>query len=275
MRCDWDGLLSVLPPRIRSQLGQEEADSGQELRLRIGQPCETVCREGSRFLEGMVRSDELEYLRGAVTRFSPWTAQTLGQGYATAPGGHRVGFCGEAVCREGEMEGIRGLSSACVRIARDFPGAASGLENLPGSILILGPPGWGKTTLLRDLIRQKGKSCQAAVVDEREELFPRGFDRGSRTDVLTGCPKAQGVLTLLRTMSPEYLAVDEITHPQDSQALLCAAHCGVQLLATAHAASGKELARRPAYRALVEGRCFDWFVILHKDKTYHLERNVA
>ena len=162
----------------------------------------------------------------------------------------------------------------CIRVARDFPGLAVSLKEISGSVLIIGPPGSGKTTLMRDLIRQKSLLQQGsvAVVDERGELFPLGFSRGKRVDVLTGCPKGQGIDILLRAMGPASIAVDEITAAEDCEALIQACRCGVRLLATVHAFSAGDLRRRAVYRPLVEERIFEHILLLRQDKTWRQER---
>ena len=190
----------------------------------------------------------------------------------TAPGGHRIGLCGEVVCKDGIVTGIREISSLCIRVARDFPGIAKRAADAPGSILILGAPGWGKTTLLRDLIRQIGEKQCVSVVDERGELFPEGLERGKKTDVLTGCPKSPGIDMVLRTMGPDCIAVDEITAEADARALLRAVNCGVRLLATAHGTSAADLRRRSVYRPLAESGVFQTLLILRQDKSFRAER---
>lgn len=140
------------------------------------------------------------------------------------------------------------------------------------SLLLLGAPGWGKTTLLRDICRQIGEKETVCVVDSRGEVFPKGIPRGRRMDVLSACPKGTGVEMVLRTMTPQWIALDEITAAEDTRALLFAANCGVRLLATAHAASPQELSSREIYRPLVEQGIFDHLLVLRPDKSYRLER---
>lgn len=272
MKCDWNGLLSILPGWMRRDVDELGRDTLQELRLRSGLPPELVRWEGDMLLQRTVTEEELRYIINAASRYSPWAAATMAHGYISSPGGHRIGSCGEAVIQNGSMTGLRKISSLCIRIARDLPGIAGKLEGLGSSMLIIGKPGNGKTTLLRDLIRQRAKTRPVAVVDERGELFPEGFDKGERTDILTGCRKVEGVEQLLRTMSPAAIAVDEITAAEDCEALIDASWCGVEVLATAHASCKEDLYARQVYRPLVKDRIFDTLVILHADKSWTWER---
>ena len=195
----------------------------------------------------------------------------MAMGYLTAQGGHRIGICGEAVCRDGVVTGIREIKSICIRVARDFTDVAKKIP--PGkNIIILGAPGWGKTTVLRDLIRQKAETRTVAVADERGELFPEGFACGKRVDVLIGAPKTQAIDRLLRTMGPEYIAVDEITAEEDTRALYHAACCGVNLLATAHASGLEDFLSRAIYKPLHKLQLFDTIVIMRPDRTFRTER---
>jgi len=272
MTCAWKELLAVLPLWMRKEVDAQGANTLQELRLRINVPPELVLHGESRWLGHSVTQEDLNYTVNAASRYSPWTADSTAQGYITTEGGHRIGLCGETVVRQGTVTGIKNISSLCIRIARDFPGIAKAAGNLTGSVLILGPPGWGKTTLLRDLIRQRERMERVCVVDERGELFPEGIPRGNRVDVLSGCSKQEGITMLLRTMGPNCIAVDEITDREDALALMQAANCGVLLLATAHALSLTDLRQRSIYRLLLENHVFDTFLVLKKDKSYTVER---
>ena len=173
---------------------------------------------------------------------------------------------------------MRTVTSLCIRVAKDLHGI-SGRIPVQDSILILGAPGSGKTTLLRDYIRRISGSPMGSVcvVDERGEIFPFSggnmcFDPGNGTDVMTGRSKAEGIDCVIRAMGPKWIAVDEITRPADCDALVQALWCGVKVVATAHAASVRDLFSRPVYRPIVDSGVFSTAVVLHMDKSYHLER---
>lgn len=274
MRCAWNELLSILPHNLRSEVDKLGKTWAQNLRLRINAPPELNCGAMTHWLSGTVSREDLTFCINAASRYSPWAATTMSKGYISARGGHRIGICGEAVIKNGELSGLREISSVCIRIARDYPGISGDLANQPGSTLILGAPGWGKTTLLRDLIRNTcSEGKHVCVLDERGELYPEGLPRDSRTDVLSGCSKPQGVDMLLRVMEPEIIAMDEITAPEDCFALHQAAWCGVRLMATAHASSLEDFLHREVYAPLVKLNVFDNIVILRKDKSWYLERS--
>lgn len=172
---------------------------------------------------------------------------------------------------KGKLQGIRNPSSLCIRVAKEIPGVGEKVD-LRDSLLIIGPPGSGKTTLLRDLIRRISMENRGwiSVVDERCELFPQiggknCFESGS-ADILSGCHKSEGIEMVLRTMCPEWIAVDEITAREDCDALMQAGWCGVKLLATVHAGSLEDLHSRPVYRPLLDCGLFRRGILLNRDK---------
>lgn len=276
MKCAWSQLLAILPMWMRQEVDTLGKESMQELRLRIGFSPELICGRRSHKLNEAVTEKDLVFVINTASQYSPWAAQTAAQGYITAPGGHRIGLCGEVVMKNGTMTGIRCPTSLCIRVSRDITGLIDAADKLWGSVLIIGKPGSGKTTLLRELIRLRSQhgTGSIAVVDERGEVFPPAadFHRGNRTDVLTGCTKLEGIELVLRTMGPETIAMDEITSEKDCQALIHGAWCGVSLLATAHAASRDDLFSRQVYRPLVQEDIFDTLVILQPDKSWWVER---
>jgi len=275
MTCAWNEFLSVLPLNLRREVDRLGREELEELRLRCNAPPELVLPGKSIWLLNKCTCQDLQFVVNAASHYSPWTAATMAQGYITVQGGHRIGFCGAGSVKEHKHFMIRDVQSLCIRIARDFRNIAPEPEKDMGSILILGAPGWGKTTLLRDLIRKISNQSCVCVADERGELFPIGFERGKRTDVLTGCGKQEGIEMLLRTMTPVYIAVDEITAPADCEIIVKAANCGVRILATAHAASLREFRQRSVYQPLIANRVFETFLILNKDKSSTAERMAA
>ena len=277
--------VQALPLRLREEalsLSEGAQARAEELRLRAGWPMTALIDGAERPLGGPpVKPGELERLVEIASGASLHTVlDQVRRGYLTMEGGHRIGLCGTAALQEGEIRSLRAISSANLRIARQVRGAAAPvLDGLcPGGrladTLILAPPGLGKTTLLRDLIRSvsEGEGCvplRVALADERGEVAAlyRGLPQlevGRRTDVTEGCPKAQGLMLLLRAMNPQVLAVDEITAPEDGRALSEAAGCGVTLLATAHGEDRADLERRPLYRPLLEAGLFRFLVRIRR-----------
>lgn len=275
MKCAWNELLAILPTWMREDTDRQGRETLQEIRIRAGRVPELILNGKSFPLSRPVTDQDISFCLNTATQYSPWTSESIARGYFACAGGHRMGICGEAVMRNGIPQGIKNIRSLCIRVARDLPGCSCKIADIHKSLLILGPPGSGKTTLLRDLIRRISNSGfgSISVADERGEIFPPGvFDEGPRTDVLTGCAKAQGLDLLIRTMGPAYAAVDEITAKEDCDALIAAGNCGVKLLATAHASCMEDLHCRPVYRELVKSGLFENVVILHQDKSLRTER---
>lgn len=259
----------------------------EEIRLRVGRT-PTYLRGGEEqpICTGIVTEEDLLRILEKATGASMHTAApSLAQGYVSYRG-IRIGVCGTGVSENGKMTGLRSVSSLCIRISRAFPGICdeiaqrllnSGFSNT----LILGSPGDGKTTVLRELIRVLSDAGRrVSVVDERNELAScdRGktsFDLGRCSDVLTGIPKDEGTLLLLRSMNPEILAMDEITKPRDAEAAIQAYGCGVGILASAHASNSDELWKRPVYRDLLQAHVFSQCLQIRRQgaaRTYTLEK---
>ncbi len=279
MNCQWQAYINLLPHWMRQEVDRIGKDHLQEMRIRTGLQPEMVLQNSHKTLSRPATKEDISFVINTASEFSPWTAGTIQNGYITAPGGHRIGICGCATVYDKKMRGISLATSLCIRVARDFNGISGRAADINKSILIIGPPGSGKTTLLRDLIRQKSNSGTGsiAVVDEREELFPlyKGqacFSAGIHTDILSGCGKAEGIEAVLRSMNPEWIAVDEITCLEDSNALLQTGWCGVELLATAHAGSIHDFMTRPIYKPLMDYKLFSNVIVLQRDKSWCLER---
>ena len=279
-------ILYLLPEhlqKIAARCPPEEQSTAEEFRLRTGYPLSLLGAEGERELPTPpVSPGDLQTVLDRAAEFSVYRcASSIRSGYITVQGGYRIGLCGTVVQRGGEILTIQDLSSMTIRIAKAYPGAADTLypqlwdKGAFCSTLIIAPPGGGKTTLLRDLIRRLSDgdgahpALRMAVVDERGELGAvyHGavqFDLGRHTDILTGVPKAEGISMLLRTMNPQIIAVDEITDSADIHAMSLAANCGVSFLATVHGRDLREIRQRKVCRELLEAELFTRFAVLDK-----------
>lgn len=279
MTCMWKELLWLLPGRLRPEAEKIGQDRLLEIRLRVGSAPQFVCADGICVSHGgAVTAQEVSGCVQLASRYSAYAASTIGQGFLTAPGGHRIGICGQSVQKDGVSAGLKEATSLCIRVARDVLGIGEKLaRQLTGSALILGPPGVGKTTLLRDVVRCLSKKEQVSVVDERGEIFPASegkiqFDTGNGVDVLTSCPKAEGMAMVLRAMSPQWIAVDEITTKADCAAMEICSYCGVKLLATAHVAEVRDLEKREIYAKLLSSGIFETYALLDRDRHYTVGR---
>ncbi len=263
--------IKALPPGIRKvalELPESVRAQAEEIRLCSGQTVTVVAGEWRELSVAVTSRDLLQTLENISQGSLHTVLDSLRHGFLSLPGGHRLGICGSAVIKDGQVTLFRELSSLCIRIARERRGIAEQLvpelllEGRLAHTLIISPPGVGKTTLLRDLIRllSDGNAhlppMRVSVADERGELAATynglaQLDVGRHTDVMTGVPKAEAAVMLLRGMSPQVLALDEITAPSDAEVLSSCIGCGVTILSTAHAAGVPDLLKRSVYKGLL------------------------
>ena len=289
-----ESVLKIFPSRIRQALEQTELnmENLQEIRVRVGQPLLCVYRGREFFLAGngkleeqeknpvTVSGEELLETVSYVSRYSLYAFdEELRQGYITIPGGHRVGIAGKIVMEGEKIRSVRYISFLNVRLSHEKKGCADRV--FPYLVkngrfchtLIISPPRCGKTTLLRDIIRQasNGNDLLAGqnvgVVDERSEIAAcfQGVPQnqvGLRTDVLDGAPKAEGLFQVIGTMAPEAAAVDELGGGRDVEAVREEGRCGCAVLATAHGSSLDEIRKKPGLGELLGEQMFGRILVL-------------
>ncbi|MDD4729959.1 MAG: stage III sporulation protein AA, partial [Dysgonamonadaceae bacterium] len=267
----------------------------EEIRLRLMRPLMLVienkdymiAHDGSITKEHnrayIVTKDDISKTFQFVSQCSVYSIEEeLRYGYITIPGGHRVGFSGHVLLENENIKTMKHISGFNIRVAREIVGAAD--KVLPYvmdqngrifNVLIISPPKAGKTTLLRDIIRQLSSGVislgiqgfNIGLVDERSEIaccyegIPQN-DVGIRTDVLDGCPKAKGMMLLLRSMSPDIIATDEIGRNEDVAAIEEAINTGVTIITTIHGQNLDDIKRRPAIRKLINRGFFNRYVVL-------------
>lgn len=281
-------ILNVLPGSIRRILHQEELEYGylQEIKLRTEKPL-LLTYKGSELIPGRQRGqpyyvtrDDIREMLEYISNYSLYAyEEEMKQGFITIEGGHRIGMTGQAIVEGGKVKNLKYISSINVRMSHEILGCADTVfpyitrQKRLCHTLIVSPPGCGKTTLLRDLIRQIStgnryiKGMSVGVVDERSEIGGcyMGVAQnqlGIRTDVLDGCPKAEGMIMLIRSMRPEIIAVDEIGTAEDVHAIEYAMHCGCKMLATVHSRSVEELKKRPVLGKMIKEERFERYIVL-------------
>lgn len=279
-------ILSALPIAVRENIEEIRLRQNLPLEIRYSQQVSFVTATGQ--LTAIARNgwifteENATKLLNQISQHSLYALEEeLKRGYITITGGHRIGIAGKVVLERGDIKGIRDITSFNIRIAREKKGVAAKI--LPSLLdnskvcntLILSPPQCGKTTLLRDLARmisygnEYASSRKVAIVDERSELagclngVPQR-DVGPRTDVLDACPKAVGMMMMIRSMSPDVIIVDEIGRVEDSEAIWEAIHAGVSVICSAHGATIEDMMRRPTIAKLISQQVFSRYVVLDR-----------
>lgn len=277
---------------IRRLLIQADLDYEKlyEIRLRAGRPMFLIYDGGECFLRTrgqepyLVTREDLKETLEYVSGYSLYAYEDeIRQGYMSVQGGHRVGVTGKVILDGDQIRGMKYISCINLRLAHEIRGCADPVmgyirkENWTAHTLLISPPRCGKTTLLRDMIRQlsngfgKIPGVTVGVVDERSELagcyqgIPQN-DLGIRTDVLDGCPKAHGMQMLIRSMSPSVVAVDELGREEDFKAVESVIYSGCKLIATAHGASLKEIFSTPFFGRLRKMKVFERYILLGKEQ---------
>lgn len=258
----------------------------EEIRIRVNRPLEVMLKGKALFFETLTMTlSDIEHLFQKLAYYSIYAfEEELKHGYITIAGGHRVGFVGQPMIENGQIQTFRFISSLNIRIAKEKIGIAKPFlpylydDKRVWNTLIIGPPQVGKTTLLRDIARIFSgddlmySPVKVAIVDERSEICgcingQPSFTFGPRLDVLDGCPKSEGMMLFVRSMSPELLIVDEIGRKEDGEAIIEAMNAGVALISTAHGQSLGDVAKRPSLYPVMKEKVFERYLLLERKQT--------
>jgi stage III sporulation protein AA len=279
-------ILKFLPKNIAeiiSKIPPNQKDELEEIRIRINRPIEITMKGAPRFLSYVIQPEDAFQLMNKISQFSIYTLEEeLKRGYITVSGGHRIGLAGKVILEEGKVKAIRDIASFNIRVAKEKLGIAEGIipflfKDSWMHTMIVGPPQTGKTTLLRDIARIistgnqiKGiHAYKVGIVDERSEIagcvngIPQ-MSFGDRIDILDACPKAEGMMMMIRSMSPDVLIVDEIGRTEDAEAIQEAVHAGIKLIMTTHGSSLAEIRKRPTLKNIIDQNIFQRFIILSR-----------
>lgn len=301
-----DELLKIFSIKLRTILSNINLDYDllQEIRLRVNAPLLIVYDNREFFITSeseltkgveeayIITKNEIRETMEYISNYSLYAfEEELKQGFITITGGHRVGIIGKVVLEENKIKSMKHISFINIRLSHQVKGCADKVlsyitgENGNGCYhtLIISPPRCGKTTLLRDIIRQLSDGNEnrpgltVGVVDERSEIgacymgVPQN-ELGIRTDVLDCCPKAKGMLMLIRSMSPRVIAVDEVGSVEDIKAIEYVMNCGCKLIATVHGNSIEDIKNKPVLGKLVEEKMFERYILLNnRGGVGHLE----
>ena len=288
-------LLQIFPQKLRQRIEESVTFKNlTEIRLRADLPVLIETTQENYFLKKeeaaekrraiakeednwILSPEQLKLIFEKISQYSVFAyTEEIGEGFITLKGGHRAGLCGKYYYRGEEKPQIKHISSINLRVAREVIGCAECIVpklfegNTFCHTLLISPPGCGKTTLLRDMIRKISDEGQTVgVVDERSEIGAcyQGVaqnDLGIQTDVMDACEKGQGMNMLIRSMAPDVIAVDEIGSKEDVEALFFCAYRGCSILATAHGKNKESLSKNPYMREIINKKMFQRYVILEQ-----------
>ncbi|MBU3180145.1 stage III sporulation protein AA [Clostridium psychrophilum] len=280
-------LFEILPKIIRNKLEQvNNLQQLEEIRIKVNKPIFIHIGSKEEMWDYIATTEDIKYIMQRISNYSIYAFEDeIRQGYITIKGGHRVGLCGICVIENNSIKTIKDISSINIRACKEIIGCADRVmpyityNNSVYNTIIISPPKCGKTTLIRDISRQisqgnKNRNFQGknvSVIDERSEIagsfkgVPQ-MDIGDRTDVLDNCPKSQGIMMAIRSMSPDVIVCDEIGTKKDMESVLMALNSGISLITTIHGFGIEDLYKRAVFKEIVDNYVFTRGIVLSNKK---------
>lgn len=291
-------ILKIFSINLRKVISNVQIDFEllQEIRLRVNGPLIIIYNNKEFFINRnynlstnkesayVVTQNEVRETMEYISNYSLYAYEDeIRQGFITIQGGHRIGIAGKTILEADRIKNIKHISFINIRLSHQIKGCANKVmpyiveDDCIYHTLIISPPRCGKTTLLRDVIRQLSNGLSTipgmtvGVVDERSEIgacymgIPQN-ELGIRTDILDCCPKVAGMMMLVRSMSPSIIAVDEVGSREDIEAIEYVINCGCKLIATVHGNSIDDIKNKPILGRLVREKIFERYIILNNQR---------
>lgn len=272
-------ILNILPANIKNLVSNAKGDGYiQEIRIKSDKPLILIFDREETITDYIVTSVDIRNIMSKMMNYSLYAYdEEIRQGYITIKGGHRVGLCGSCILEGEKIKTINNISSLNIRVSKQVIGCSDSL--MPylinnGEIentIIISPPKCGKTTMIRDMARNFSKNFKVCIIDERSEigglsLGKSSLDLGIRTDILDNCPKAQGIMMAIRSMSPDVIICDEIGTLKDMESILTAICCGIKIITTIHGKDENDLFERPIFKDILKNNAFKKGIILKENQ---------
>jgi stage III sporulation protein AA len=284
---DTKEILNIIPENLKVALGDLiESPNLQEIRIRADRPLILQLGEREIVCKYIPKLEDIKTIIKRMSNYSIYAfEEEIKQGYITIKGGHRVGICGRCVIEKDEVKTIKDIASLNIRICREVVNCSDSIMKFISkgneiiNTIIISPPKCGKTTLVRDIVRNISQGVKdigltgkkVSVIDERSEIgacfngVPQ-LNVGVRTDILDGCPKSQGIIMAIRSMSPEVIVCDEIGTYKDMDSIVTALNSGISLIITIHGYGIEDLYNRPVFKEIVENKVFNRGIVLSNRK---------